>query len=147
MKQTFSSEILPYKLNTDIGLACIRIFTGLGMLFGHGLGKWTKLFGDESIQFADPFGLGPSMTLALVVFAEVICALFVALGLLTRWALIPLIITMAMAAFNVHINDGFGGMEKALLYGITFLALFFTGPGKYSVDYLMAKNYIKKNKQ
>ncbi len=119
---------------TDIGLLLLRITFGAAMLYGHGIGKWGKLFGGEEIQFADPFGLGVVASLGLAVFAEVICSLLIALGLFTRLALIPLIVTMAVAYFMVHFSDPFAKQEKAILYGITYIALFFTGPGRYSLD-------------
>lgn len=123
----------------DLGLLLLRLFLGLAILIGHGLGKWVTLFGGGEIKFADPFGMGAIPSLAMAVFAEVICAVLLALGLLTRWALIPLIITMLVASFIVHISDGFGGMEKALLYGVGYVALLLTGPGKYSVDALLKR--------
>ena len=119
---------------TDLGLLILRFFLGLAMCFGHGIGKWSTLFSGEEIKFADPFGVGMLPSLALAVFAEVVCSILLALGLLTRWALIPLIVTMFVAIFVVHISDGFGVMEKGLLYGVGYLTLFLAGPGKYSVD-------------
>lgn len=124
----------------DSGLLLLRLFLGLALLFGHGLGKWATLFGGEDIKFADPFGIGAVPSLAMAVFAEVICALLLAIGLLTRLSLIPLIITMLVAVCSVHLSDGFSGMEKALLYGVGYVALFLTGPGKYSVDAFLNKN-------
>lgn len=118
----------------DVALLFLRTTLGLAMLIGHGLGKWQKLFGDAEIQFADPLGIGAVPSLALAVFAEFICAVLLILGLLTRWALLPLIITMAVAVFVIHISDGFGIMEKAILYGVGFITLFITGPGRYSLD-------------
>ncbi len=120
--------------NIDVALLLLRTTLGLGMLIGHGIGKWQKLFGEAEIQFIDPFGIGAVPSLALAVFAEFICAALLTLGLLTRWSLIPLIITMIVAVFVVHISDDFGGMEKAILYGVGFITLFITGPGKYSLD-------------
>ncbi|WP_139855246.1 DoxX family protein [Aequorivita sinensis] len=130
----------------DSGLLILRLFLGLTMLFAHGLGKWERLFGGGEIHFSDPFGVGDTASLALAVFAEVICSLLLVFGLLTRWALIPLMITMLVAAFIVHINDDFGIMERALLYGVGYLSLFFTGPGKYSVDYYLnnKRTIVKK---
>lgn len=122
------------------GLLILRIAFGFSMIYGHGYGKLTRLFGAEEIRFADPFGLGPAFSLALAVFAEVICSLLLMAGLFTRAALIPLIITMATAFFTAHFNDEFGQQEKSILYGFAFLALFFTGPGRFSLDALMQKN-------
>lgn len=127
----------------DVGLLLLRLFLGLAMFLGHGLGKWEKLFAGGEIKFADPFGIGPLPSLAMAVFAEVICALLLVLGLLTRGVLIPLIITMLVAIFVVHISDGFGGMEKALLYGVGFVTLMLTGPGKYSFDGFLIKTKEK----
>jgi putative oxidoreductase len=120
----------------DLALLILRIAFGLSMFYGHGAGKIGRLFGGEEIKFADPFGLGPVASLALAAFAEAICSILVTLGLFTRWALIPLIITMGVAFFMVHISDEFSRQEKAILFGVTYIALFITGPGKLSLDYL-----------
>lgn len=131
---------LPSKYN-DYGLLILRLVMGLSMFYGHGLGKWERLFGTEEIKFADPFGLGPVISLGLAVFAEVICALLVSMGLFTRLSTIPLIITMATAFFTAHLDDPFGRQEKVILFGFAFLAIFLMGPGKYSLD-----NYITSKK-
>jgi putative oxidoreductase len=41
---------------------------------------------------------------------------------------------MLVAAFIVHDSDPISTKEKALFYAISFLAIAFTGPGKYSID-------------
>ncbi|ANW96054.1 DoxX family protein [Wenyingzhuangia fucanilytica] len=122
----------------NLGLFILRVSFGAAMLFGHGLGKWTKLFGGEEIHFLDPFGLGATTSLALAVFAEVICSVLIMLGLLTRLATIPLIITM-LIAFNVHLSDSFGMQEKSILYLVIYIVLLLQGPGKLSVDGLLIK--------
>jgi len=139
MKLLSSSLAISSKWN-DVALLLIRITFGAAMCFGHGLGKWGKLFSGEEISFADPFGVGPVASLAMAVFAEVICSILLMLGLLTRWAAIPLIITMGVAFFTVHISDEFARQEKAILFGVTFIALLLTGPGRFSVDALLYKN-------
>lgn len=122
--------------NIDSGLLLLRVALGGMMIYGHGYGKIFRLFGGEEISFSDPFGIGPAASLALVVFAEVVCALLVMIGLFTRWATIPLIIAMFVAAFYAHIDDPFSRQEKALMYMAGFLTLLFTGGGYYSLDRL-----------
>ncbi|MGY5353690.1 DoxX family protein [Wenyingzhuangia sp. IMCC45467] len=121
-----------------ISLLILRVSFGATMLFGHGLGKWYKLFGGEEIQFLDPFGVGETTALALAVFAEVICSVFIMLGLLTRWAIVPLIVTMVVA-FNIHLSDSFGVQEKSVLYLIVYIVILLQGPGKFSIDGLLSK--------
>ena len=89
--------------------------------------------------FADPIGLGETVTFTFAVFAEFVCAILIILGWVTRFASIPLIITMAVAAIIVHWTDGFGRQELPLLYMGGFLLLFFTGAGKFSLDYYLLK--------
>lgn len=123
----------------DYGLLILRLAFGFSMIYGHGFGKLTRLFGSEEISFADPFGLGPVVSLVLVVFAEFLCSLLLMAGLFTRAALIPLIFTMATAYFAAHFDDPFGRQEKVILFGFAFIALFFTGPGRYSLDAVLGK--------
>ena len=51
----------------------IRLGAG-GMMLTHGIPKIGRLFGEGPVKFADPFGLGPEISLVLAIFAEVICA-------------------------------------------------------------------------
>jgi putative oxidoreductase len=75
----------------------------------------------------------------LVVFAEFFCSLFLILGLFTRLATIPLIITMCVALFKAHNAEVFGDGQMAALYLAGYVALFLTGPGKISVDGMIGK--------
>jgi putative oxidoreductase len=75
------------------------------------------------------------------VFAEFFCSLLIIAGFLTRPALFFLIIVMAVAAFIVHANDSLADREHALLYLFVYLAVFITGPGKFSMDNKIFKFY------
>ncbi len=88
----------------DFGLLAVRLLSG-GMMLTHGIPKFDRLFGEGPVKFADPFGLGPEISLAMVLLAEVGCSLLVMLGFKTRWATLPLLFTMLMAAFYAHGND------------------------------------------
>jgi len=104
------------------------------MIYGHGWGKLLRLFSGEEIRFMDFLGMGPTVSLALAVFAEFFCALLVVFGAYTRLAALPLIFTMAVAAFVRHADDPFSSKEKALMYMFAYIAIAIAGAGWYSVD-------------
>lgn len=133
------------KINEEavqFALLLFRVFLGIVMMT-HGYPKLQKLMAGGNIEFMDFLGLGPAISLVLVVFAEFVCSIFLILGLFTRWMLIPLIITMLVAVFGVHINDSFGKMELGLLYLVGYIVLMIIGPGRYSIDGLISKRKEK----
>lgn len=144
MNQLIKKVFDPGNYTTTINmlLLLVRLVVGIFMLT-HGIGKMQALFSGEAIQFPDPMGVGATTSLALAVFSEVFCSVLIILGLGSRLAAIPLLITMLVAAFVVHINDGFGKQELPGLYAIIYLIIAVLGAGKYSIDYLIS-NKIKK---
>ena len=104
-----------------------------GMLLTHGIPKVLNVM-DGNFEFVDPIGLGPVVSLILAIVAEVLCPLLIILGLKTRIATLPTIITMAVAAFIHHSNDPFNIKEMALLYLFGFIAIVLLGPGRFSLD-------------
>lgn len=108
------------------------------MLVKHGFDKLTH-FANLAPRFADPFHIGSTTSLALVIFAEFFCAAFVIIGLFTRLACIPLVIAMSVALFSASKGDFFGKGEAAGLFMIVFFVLLITGPGKVSLDRLVAR--------
>ncbi len=121
--------------SADAGLLILRLWVGLSMAILHGWGKLTN-FSAYSGKFADPFGIGPSASLGLVVFAELVCAVFIALGLFTRFSALILGFTMAVAFKLGHGMklSGEGNGEVAFLFLGACLALFIAGAGKLSID-------------
>ena len=115
-------------------ILAVRVFFGI-LFFIHGVDKMMN-FSILSDTYPSVFGLGSYMTLMLAIFTEFCCSLFLIFGLMIRVILIPMIISMAVAFFDVHdaiISEG----ELALIYFIMFIILYITGPGRYSVDYLI----------
>lgn len=120
-------------LKNDLGLLLLRV-AGAGMLMTHGIPKISRLFAEGDVQFGDPIGIGAGPSLFLITFAEVVCAILVLIGLKARWAAIPIVIGMLVAALIAHGADPFGRKELPLLYAAVFLAIFLLGPGKFSID-------------
>ncbi|MEO9513699.1 MAG: DoxX family protein [Flavobacteriaceae bacterium] len=119
-------------LLTNLGLALLRIVPSAFML-SHGYSKFQKLISGNT-EFANPLGIGQTPSLFLAVIGEFICPILIIIGLKTRWATIPTMITMLIAALVVHAADPFRKKELALLYFVVFAVVFLLGPGKYSVD-------------
>jgi putative oxidoreductase len=136
MKRLLTKSHVP--INMDAVILIIRISISL-LMFTHGWPKLMKYFSGEPIGFVNFWGLGAGISLALAVFAEVVCSVLLILGLATRAALIPLLITMAIAILHIHAEDPLAVKEKAILYFLTYLLLFFTGSGRYSLDRMLNK--------
>ncbi len=132
MKKRLFSTDLPGNYG-HLALLFFRILVAC-LLLTHGFPKLQRLFSGAEIQFANPYGLGMTTSFVLVTFAEFVCSILVILGLATRLATIPIMITMATAALIAHANDPFGVKEKPLLFLVCFAFIFIVGAGKYSLD-------------
>lgn len=128
----------------SLTLLLFRILFGI-LLMIHGIQKWES-FSSLSQNFPDPIGFGSEFSLCLAIFAELICSIAFIFGFLYRLALIPMIFTMVVAFFVIHGNDPFSSKELPFVYLIAFAILYISGPGKYSIDYLIGKK-IHKSKR
>lgn len=123
----------------NIAMFILRLGIGLTLFLWSGIDKISHFSNYES-HFMNFMGLGPKISLMLVVFAEAFCSVLLVLGLLTRLAAIPIIITMIVAAFVVHMpHGGLKEGQAALLYLIGTLVILFCGPGRISVDGMLSK--------
>ena len=105
-----------------------------GFLFlSHGIAK-LHTYANLPDTFPNPIGLGSTLSLWLVLFAEILCAIGFILGTLFRLCLIPMIFTMCIAFFIIHAGDSLAVREPSLMYLTIFVLLYITGPGKYSID-------------
>lgn len=135
MNQLFRTKL--NNTSVHLSLLLLRLASG-GFMLTHGFPKLQRLMAGE-MQFGDPLGLGAEVSLVLAVFAEFFCSILVMLGLGTRLAVLPLIVTMAVAAFIVHGADPFGRKEMALFYLVSYVVLLLSGSGKISVDRLIGR--------
>jgi putative oxidoreductase len=124
----------------DVGLLLLRLIAGAVFLF-HGSQKLFGAFEGHGIEgFA---GMLAQMQIPMPLFAAYLSActeffggLALLLGLGVRFASVPLVINMLVAAFTVHagkFDATKGGMEYPLTLAFLVAALAFTGPGQFSV--------------
>ena len=123
------------EVSFDLGALLLRLTAGGTLLWHHGIVKLMK-FGELSDTFYDPIGMGHTISLSLILFAEVLCAILVVLGLWTRISTIPVIIGMAVAAFMANGDQPFAKQELGFIYMMAFIVIFFIGSGKYSLGRL-----------
>ncbi len=115
----------------SLGLLILRVGFS-AMLLVHGIQKIEILF-SSTINFADPVGLGPIITLLLVLFAEIICTVLIIIGVRTRLATIPPIILMLVAIIIVHKGDPIMARELSVLYLIAFSTIGLLGSGRLAL--------------
>jgi putative oxidoreductase len=135
MKKLLSTKYSAAAVSTAMLL--LRLSVGILMLL-HGYDKLIHFSTKQNI-FMNFLGIGSTMSLALVVFAEFFCSLFLILGLFTRLATIPLIITTCVIIFKVNNGHVFKDFENAPLYLTGYLVLLLLGPGRVSVDSMIGK--------
>lgn len=135
MKKLLSIQYSPTAFN--IAMLLHRLVFGI-LMMSHGYDKLIH-FSEEKTEFMNFMGMGSTVSLLLVVFAEFFCALFISIGLFTRLTVVALIICMAVALFKAHEGDIFGDGGTATLYLSAYVVLLLLGPGKISVDGLSGK--------
>ena len=130
IKPLLSTKVSDTQLN--LALLLLRVTVGV-LMANHGYGKLSH-FAEYEPKFMEFMGLSAGVSLGLVVFSEFFCSLLLIVGLFTRPAIVPLIITMVVAAFKAHGGDVFGEGEMAFLYLAIYVSLLLKGAGAYSAD-------------
>lgn len=132
----------------DISYPLVRICAGV-FFVPHGMQKLFGSFGGNingTAGFFAKIGLEPAMPLAyLVGSVEFFGGLLIAIGLFTRPAAAASAILLFVAAFKVHLGNGYfwnkGGYEYPLFWALVMVAIFCAGAGKWSVDKKIGKEF------
>ena len=135
MRKLLSTKYSAGAFNTAMLL--LRLTVGILMMM-NGYDK-LKNFSTLEPKFMNFMGIGSSLSLGLLIFAEFFCSLFLILGLFTRLAAIPLIIATCVMVFKAHNADIFGDGGTATLYLVSYMVLLLVGPGRVSVDSMIGK--------
>lgn len=123
------------------GLLLLRAGAGILMFFNHGLSKilggpekWNALGMSGMSTLGIDFGYTFFGFMAAI--SESIGAILIVFGLFTRPSSMLLFLTMAVGTMY-HVLSGKGSPEKAILFGLIFLVLYWIGPGKVSLDHYL----------
>jgi len=120
-----------------------------GVIFlAHGSQKLFGAFDGHKVggtaQFLESVGLKPGLFWAvLLTTVEFVGGLAVLIGLWTRGAAAAIAISQVVAIVLVHAKNGFFNQKGGFEYNLTLIAvgvaLFLTGSGPVSVDWLLGK--------
>jgi putative oxidoreductase len=130
--------------NSDIGILIVRIALG-GIIFFHGFHKITHGVADQ-FQILASNGI-PGVFIYFVYVSEVLAPVLIVLGILTRISSLTIIATMIVVfyalpfpiALDVH---GAMNIESQLYFLLLPIALFFTGPGRYTLKKNNSGNWL-----
>jgi putative oxidoreductase len=120
----------------DLGLTILRVSAGLLMAFLHGMGKFPV--SEQLIQGVASLGFPmPTFFAWAAASAELIGAICLAVGFMTRPAALLLGITMLVAAFGMHLNDPWSTRELSFIYLVISIVFLTRGSGRFSIDHLI----------
>lgn len=135
MKRLFS--VSNPKCAVNFAALALRLGLGILMIPTYGYGKLVN-FGEKKGDFYNFVGIGSEMSMGLAIFAELVCSMLIIVGLFTRLATIPLMITM-LVVIAIHDWQLFDKHELAPAFLTGYTAILLLGPGKFSFDALIQK--------
>lgn len=122
----------------------LRLFTGV-MFLQFGI-RQVLHFDVIAPTYSGFWGLSPEVSVSIIVVVELLCATCIVLGLLTRIAVIPalaLMIYVEGLLMGPDVSNQLFTFQPG--YPIMFIGIFvymlLAGPGKISVDYLIAVHF------
>jgi len=118
-----------------LSVGLLFLSTGWGKV--HNIPKVTHFFETLGIPM-------PGLNAVVVGYSELLCGTALVLGLLSRLATIPLIVSMIIALITAKLGDIHGvfdlvGQEE-FTYLVVLVMIAVLGPGAISIDHLIAKN-------
>ncbi len=126
-------KIISTEANIDLGLLVFRVLAAVALIRTHGLPKLLNI--QESIaHIPDPLNLGGVFSTYFAIFTNVICAIFIGFGFMTRLAALMVLLLTLSGLFLVHLSDPANVQDTPLIYSIVFGFIAYMGAGKFSID-------------
>ena len=130
-----SPKIFTSKPVWENGISLIRICTSI-MIMMYGIEFFDEATMNDYIKFLSDVGLpSPRFMLTLAKLTELIGGFFLLIGLFSRIVVFPLMITMLTIVWYMSEGNFFNGGTASTFF-LLFLLFFFSGLGKFSLDYI-----------
>ena len=145
-------EVIKAVISSEKGITSVPLRVGAGVIFmAHGAQKlfgWFSGYGLEGTGgWMESIGLAPGYLMALMAGgAEFFGGLFLVFGLLVRPSAVVLALTMLVAIFAVHFENGLfmanNGYEFGLSLLVISIALAIRGAGSFSLDRVLQQRFV-----
>ncbi|MEQ8858494.1 MAG: DoxX family protein [Pseudomonadales bacterium] len=146
------NDLLVRMTATHTGMDALPLRLGAGVIFtAHGAQKLFGWFGGYGLEatgaWMTSIGLGPGLLMAaLAGSVEFVGGLLLLAGLLVRPAALMLVVTMLVAIFAVHIDNGLFMSDNGYEFGLALLVVSFglvvRGGGSLSADRLITDRLV-----
>jgi len=131
---------------TNTGLLFLRGMISI-LMITHGVAKVEMLLTGNAHLFPNPIGLGSTLSLILVIGAELFCSIAVLIGFKSRIFVLPLIFNMIIATFVAQTgNNGLAKIELPIIYLVVYISIALLGGGEFSLDRFYRKTENEKIK-
>ncbi|MBS0030750.1 DoxX family protein [Chitinophaga sp. 22321] len=134
------NEIISHILYSDAGsavnnyaLLAFRVLLAFELFRVHGMKKF-RLENGQREHVPNPLHLPEQLNGLVATFSDTVVPFLVALGLVTRLAILPTIGVTAIGYFIVHRADSPEIRDVPYMYTLSLLLLLVLGPGRYSID-------------
>ena len=145
-------EAIQTAISSEKGISSVPLRVGAGVIFmAHGAQKLFGWFGGYGLEgtggWMESIGLAPGYLMALMAgSAEFFGGLFLVLGLLVRPSAVVLALTMLVAIFAVHFENGLfmanNGYEFGLSLLVISIALAIRGAGSFGLDRVLQQRFV-----
>jgi len=136
---SLSTQISPR--TCDIGLLLLRLGLAFGLINTHGIKKVLHL--SETVEkIPDPFQLGGTTSTIIAILANIVFAVFLALGLFTRASALFILGVTLTGLFMVHLNDPWAIKDVPYTYSVVLTVITLLGAGSYSLDKSLSKKLM-----
>ncbi|WP_175922822.1 DoxX family protein [Burkholderia latens] len=117
---------------TDLGLLFLRVSASVLLIVVHGLPKVLH-YASEAAAIEDPFHLGRTLSILFAIFAEVVCPVFMIVGVYPRLAALPVMTVTLVALVFVHPDWPLRDAQFAWMLLILFGTIAIAGAGRYAL--------------
>ena len=147
LSRAFSGAARFFNLLSPLFDLVIRLWVAQ-VFFMSGLTKiqsWASTLALFEYEYEVPL-LPPPLAAALGTAAELILPVLIAVGLATRLSSLALALfnIVAVYAYGSYLfsTEGAAGLQQHILWGVMLAMIVFHGPGKLSLDYLIARRFV-----